>query len=53
MFYKKNDKVDPLILSGDEEDDGLVVEKPGKSEDKVLSEDEINLRKDKGKTNNS
>ena len=45
MFYKKNEKLqDPLILSGDEEEDGLIVEKTGKLDDKVLSEDELNFK---------
>lgn len=48
MFYKKNEKVnDPLILSGDEEDDGLVIENTGKTDDKLLSEDENNLKTEK------
>ena len=48
MFYKKNEKMnDPLILSGDEEDDGLVIENTGKTDDKLLSEDEINLKNEK------
>jgi hypothetical protein len=48
MFYKKNEKQqDPLILSGDEEDDGLIVENTGKTDDKLLSEDEINLKNEK------
>lgn len=50
MFYKKNDKTqDPQILSGDEEDDGLVIENSGKIDDKLLSEDEINLKNEKHK----
>lgn len=42
MFYKgANKQSDPLVLSGDEEDDGLIVESPGRiKDDKLLSEDE-------------
>ena len=49
MFYKKNEKIqDPMVLSGDEEEDGgLVVEKTGKIDDKILSEDEINIKDEK------
>jgi hypothetical protein len=51
MFYKKLDKVqDTQILSGDEEDDGLIVERAGKMEDKILSEDELNIKTEKSQS---
>lgn len=42
MFYKKAEKnQDVLVLSGDEEEIGLIVENNGRPDERILSEDEI------------